>query len=322
MTISFHLWHQQAGTAIPSANMGIPGESCNAGAGLVWQDGLCLPKGLFDPPAGWVLDYLTPVLSIIVLIFLIQQSIKKGKPTWWLMIAIAAASTWWMETAGDWGQHLLYSPTFNHYHVDWAISAPHNPMWMPFTYAIYWAGHTWAILRLAQWYQKRHAGVSLGKAIMVFTVPLTFVWNIAVEGTAAYMGYWTYNPPIGPYLDMGRGFFPLMWPMLTMFIWPNLISWLVGLPEEQGLNQLEKFVGLGRWRATAATQLPAAKVGAMAVAGGGTASVAVARQGGMSFEALRLLAWIVVFNVTFFVALVVPLIGVRLLTNWGSFYLP
>lgn len=287
-----------------AAQIGPPGEACAAGEGTFWLDGRCLPSGIIDPPMPWVLNYLIPALAILVLVVLIRDSLRKGELTWWVLMCLASASTFWLETFGDWGQHLLYSPDFLHYSLDLPYTAPHNPAWMPFMYAVYWVLHTWAIIELARYYQSRHPGTSLGKAIIVFTVPLTFIWNIVVEGTAAYMGWWTYDPPIGPYLNMGRGNFPLMWPMLTMFIWPNLISWLVGAPDERGPNRLESLLPLSRFDVETHSD--------------GTLT---ARNAWLS-PVLRLASWIIVFNATFILCLIVPLLGLRLLTGWDSLYLP
>ncbi len=136
-----------------------------------------------------------------------------------------SAMTFWQETFGDWAQHLSYSPEFNHYTLTWKWAARHNPLWMPLMYAAYWVAHAWAILRLAQWYQRRRAArgrpVGLGVAIMALTIPVTWLWNFAIEGFAAYMGWWSYDPGIGPVIDMGRGNWPLLWPMTLMLGGPT-----------------------------------------------------------------------------------------------------
>lgn len=289
------------------AYLGVPGQVCAGGEGVYFIDGRCVPSGIVDPPLQGLLDGVIPAVAILILIGLIASSIRQRRMSWWLMISLAAASTFWLETFGDWGQHLLYSPNFTHYSVNLPMTAPHNPAWMPFMYAVYWVLHTWAILRLAQWFQKRRPGMSIGRAIIVFSVPLTFVWNIFVEGCAAYMGWWTYDPPIGPYLDMGRGNFPLLWPMLLMFTWPNLIAWLVGLPEEeQRLNRLERWFGFEkRLRA---------RVGDQAALDPGA--------GGWGLQLQRMMIWIAVFQITFILCFIIPDAGLRIVTGWDSFYLP
>lgn len=292
-----------AGLGSDEAYLGKPGEACANGEGLHWQDGRCVPQGLVDPPGECLLDTAVPCAALLILLYFIYRSVQEKRLTWWLMISLSAASTFWLETFGDWGQHLSYSPNFRHYSLPLPFTAPHNPAWMPFMYAVYWVLHTWAILRAAQWFQKRRPGTGIGVAILVFSVPLTFVWNILVEGYAAYMGWWTYDPPIGPYLDMGRGNFPLLWPMLLMFTWPNLISWLVGLPEERGFNRLERWSGFER-TLLARTGVPDPAAG------------------GWKMQLWRMLTWLVVFQVTFVLCFMVPLLSLRLVSGWHSFYLP
>lgn len=286
---------------------GVPGEPCAGGAGVHFADGRCVPSGIVDPPMQALLDWVIPAAAILILVGLVVSSVRQRRMTWWLMISLASASTFWLETFGDWGQHLLYSPNFLHYTLPLPMTAPHNPAWMPFMYAVYWVLHTWAILRVAQWFQGRRPGMGIGRAIILFSVPLTFLWNIFVEGTAAYMGWWTYDPPIGPYLDMGRGNFPLLWPMLLMFTWPNLIAWLVGLPEESGqLNRLERWFGFEqRLRAHFGDRAPP-EPGA----------------GGRGLQLQRLGIWIAAFQLTFILCLILPNAGLRLVTGWSSFYLP
>ena len=122
-----------------------------------WSDGRCVPEGLIDPPATWLLDYVIPSFAAIMVVVMVADAIRKRRLTWWLLISVCSAMTWWMETFGDWAQHLSYSPAFNHYTLTWKFTAPHNPMWMPMMYAVYWVAHAWAILRIAQWAGRRQA---------------------------------------------------------------------------------------------------------------------------------------------------------------------
>lgn len=335
-------------------------DGCPAG-GVRWQDGHCVPAGVADAAATWVLDYGVTAVGVVLLAAMLAQSVRQRTLTWTLMIAVASASTWWLETFGDWGQHLSYSPKFHHYTLTWWHSARHNPDWMPVMYAVYWVAHAWAVLRLASWWAARRPGRGLGRGILLLSVPLTFVWNLVVEGFAAYMGWWTYEPGFGPVLDMGRGNWPLLWPMLVMFGWINLIAWLVGLPEEHDrLNRLERWTGLGRlldrpgWhrdggsgevgtpdpalvtvgaagpgplppsaapsRVAAGSSAPAAASGLSPATASSTATALSA--GTARFQAVRLLVWLAVFNVTFLLTLDVPLVALRVITGHDSPYLP
>lgn len=285
--------------SVDSANL----EQCMDGAGLVWTDGTCVPRGVVDISQGaiWAFDVITPAIGAILLVLIIRDCIKVGGLTWSFMIAIASATCWWLETFGDWGQHLLYSPQLNHYILDWPFSAPHNPALMPLTYALYWWAHAWAILRLVQLLQKRWSGLSLGMGIVILSLPVTFIWNLIIEGAATYFGLWTYDPPIGPAIEWARGtYWPLTWPVFLMVGWINLIAWMIGLPEEQDrFNKLEKFMRIDRLAASANPM-----------------------EGGIGFQAIRLGAWIVFFNVTFALTLNLPLFLMRVGPGFHSPYLP
>jgi hypothetical protein len=95
------------------------GSACGP-AGIIWQDGTCLPAGIIkaDPIAVWIFEAGTPLLSAIIVAFLIYKSIRQKTLTWSILIALASASCWWLETKGDWSRHLLYSPVLSHYSLD------------------------------------------------------------------------------------------------------------------------------------------------------------------------------------------------------------
>jgi len=291
---------------------------------VVWDDGRCVPAGITRPFAPWLLDYALPVIAAVVVFLMVRTAVRQKKLTWMLMISVASASTWWLEAFGDWGQHLSYSPVFNHYVLTWTYTAPHNSLWMPLMYAVYWVAHAWAILKLAEWGNRRF-GWSLGRGIVFLSVPLTFVWNLVIEGFAAWAGWWTYDPGIGPVLDMGRGNWPLLWPMLLMFGWINLVSWMVGPPDEANrVNRLERLFRLDsllqrpRWHdAERVSPGEDARAGS-GVAVSTRAEVLDPAAGTVAFQVLRVLCWIVFFNVTFMLTLDIPLVALRLISGWDT----
>jgi hypothetical protein len=257
-----------------------------------------------------VFDVVTPALAAVLLAVIVWDCLRKRTLTWSFLIAIASATTWWLETFGDWAQHLLYSPVLRHYTLDWWYTAPHNPDLMPVTYALYWWAHAWAILRLAQWLRGKWPNLTLGQGILLLSAPVTFLWNLVIEGAATYLGWWTYDPPIGPALVWERGtYWPLTWPVFLMMGWINLIAWMVGLPEEQNrINRLERFFRLDRLLAKAGWSKVSGSSNPMA--------------GNWRFQSVRLLAWILYFNVTFALTLNLPLFLMRMIPGFHSDYLP
>lgn len=283
--------------------------------GVIWHDGRCLPRGIVSPNAVavWIFDTGVPLLAALIVAVLVYRSIKGRTLTWSVLIATSSASCWWLETFGDWAQHLLYSPVLKHGHLAWWCTTPHNPIFMPITYALYWWAHAWAILRLVQWAKTSMLPkLTLGQGIVLFSIAFTWAWNIAVEGPATWAGLWTYDPPIGPALEWARGtYWPILWPSLLMVGWINLIAWMVGLPEEQTrLNRIERLFGLG---------------GVLARSGWSRAadrSEGDPTRGTLKFQILRWLSWVVFFNVTFALTLVLPLFLVRMAFGLHSYFLP
>nr|WP_234898602.1 spirocyclase AveC family protein [Mycolicibacter kumamotonensis] len=107
-----------------------------------------------------------------------------------------------METIGDWGQMLFYSPAFTEHHLlEWLpLKTPNDPLFMPFAYAVYWGVHALLVLWLSQWVSARF-GWSMLKSMIVLAIPVNYAWDFLVEGTATAMGWWTYDPGIGRVLE-------------------------------------------------------------------------------------------------------------------------
>jgi hypothetical protein len=299
------------------------------------------PRGLAHPPAVYIYNVIIPVVGSLIILALALDSLRARRLTWAFLFVICSALTWWMETMGDWGQELVYSPALSHYHVSWLPwSTPNDPYFMPFTYAVYWTVHAWVVLtlagRLAEW---KH--MSLLKAVVILSVPVGVVWDLSVETLSAYFGWWTYNPGFGPEIIFAHGRQPLLWPLILLCIWPNFVAYMSGKPNGHGLNTLEKAFGLGRLvrpRAVPAAPTPAL-VGAAAPTGSTLAappSPTSPRQGLRAaggrdyqvigtrwrFELARFGAWMATFQLSFFVMLVIPLVSLRLITGHDSIYVP
>ena len=263
-----------------------------------------IPPALVDPPGVWVFDWVIPIAGSLVIALAVADSVRRRRPTWGLLFLVNSMAVCWMETVGDWGQDLVYSPAFAVHHLlGWLpLKTPNDPVFIPFAYAVYWTVHALAILWLGQLLVDRY-GWSMLKAIAVLAVPVNYTWDLLVEGTATAMGWWTYDPGIGPVLTWpSGGKITLLWTVGLMCGWPNVIAYWAGKPPVRGLNHIERFCGLGR----------------LTAAGPG-AELTVPR---WRFELARFGAWFAVFQVSFFVMLIVPLVGMRLLLGHHSPYAP
>jgi hypothetical protein len=287
----------------------------------------------------WFFNWVIPIAGGVFIVLAIADVVRRRRLTWGFLFLFNSMAVYWMETAGDWGQMLFYSPAFAEHHLlDWLpLKTPNDPLFMPFAYAIYWGVHALLVLWLSQWVSSRF-GWSMLKSMVVLAIPVNYVWDFVVEGTATAMGWWTYDPGIGPVLEWDSGGrITLLWTIGIMCTWPNLIAYWAGKPPIRGLNHLERFCRLDRFT-TPKKAIPAAELagdtdaGSLAVA---TKSATLTKQQEFDaylnydvtvsrwrFELMRLGAWFIGFQVTFAFLLVVPLVVLRAVTGAESPYIP
>ncbi|MCU1691097.1 MAG: conserved hypothetical rane protein [Frankiales bacterium] len=300
------------------------------------------PPALLHPTGTWVFDLVIPVVGGLILLAAVADSVRRRRLTWGFLFLASSLGVYWMETVGDWGQQLVYSPAFAQHHLlDWLPrKTPNDPAFMPFAYAVYWTVHALVVLYIGQLLQKRF-GWSLLKAVVVLSLPVNYAWDFFVEGIATKMGWWSYAPGIGPKIQWGGDAnITLLWTIGLMSVWPNLIAYWAGKPPVRTLNHLELFFRLDRFtrsRTDAATSVSSLSPSPGAVLLQDRIAVetpqskreqydalldyevTIAR---WRFEAYRLLAWFSVFQLSFFLLLIVPLVLMRWLTGVDSVYVP
>jgi hypothetical protein len=305
---------------------------------MVYAGGNLVPPSTLEPSGVWFFNWVIPIAGSVFIVLAVADAIRRRRLTWGFLFLFNSLAVYWMETMGDWGQMLFYSPAFAEHHLlEWLpLKTPNDPLFMPFAYAVYWGVHALLVLWLSQWVSARF-GWSLLKSMIVLAIPVNYLWDFTVEGTATAMGWWTYDPGIGPVLEWSNGGrITLLWTIGIMCIWPNLIAYWAGKPPVRGLNHLERFCRLERFTVSKTTPRDPALAD-----GGPFAGVAVATKPRQTkqqefddylnyevtiprwrFEAMRLGAWFIGFQVTFFLLLVLPLIMVRALTGAGSPFIP
>ncbi len=301
-----------------------------------------LPLATSHPSGMWFFNWVVPVIGTVFIMLAAADVVRRRRLTWGFLFLFNSLAVYWMETIGDWGQMLLYSPAFVRHHLlDWLpLKTPNDPLFMPFSYAVYWGFHALLILWLSQWVATR-LDWSLLKAMVVLAIPVNYAWDFLVEGTATAMGWWTYDPGIGPVLQWSSGTrITLLWTIGLMCLWPNLIAYWAGKPPIRGLNHLERFCRLDRFTKSKHPRHTMVS---------GTAAVTAAPSGlGLvtqpspltkqrefddflnyevtiprwRFELMRLGAWFVGFQISFFLLLIVPLVAMRTLTGADSAYVP
>jgi len=301
-----------------------------------------VPPALQDPSGVWFFNWVIPIVGGLIIVAAVADSVRRRRLTWGFLFLFSSLGVYWMETVGDWGQHLVYSPAFTEHHLlDWLpLKTPNDPLFMPFAYAVYWAVHALVVLWLGQWLRKV-TGWSMLTAVIVLAVPVNYGWDFLVEGVATAMGWWTYDPGVGPSVTWGNGgTLTLLWTIGLMSFWPNLIAYWAGKPPVHHLNHFERFFRLERFTVPKVPGVPAG-AGALPAAGRGSTALATVprvvstKQAAYDahlayevvgprwkFELARLAAWVVVFQVTFALMLVLPLVVMRAITGVDSIYVP
>ncbi|ODR16925.1 hypothetical protein BHQ19_30090 [Mycolicibacterium porcinum] len=291
----------------------------------------------------WFFNWAIPIFSLIVIALAVMDSVRRRRLTWGFLFLTNSMLVYWMETIGDWGQHLIFSPKFaRHTLLDWLpIKGPNNPIFMPFAYATYWTVHALIVLWLANYCVKRY-GWSLLKGCLVLSFPVNYGWNLLVEGfVMTRLGWETYDPGFGPHITWANGAqWTLVWTVGLMCVWPNVIAYWAGKPPVRGLNHIERFCGLARFtRPRTSASGPVGSGGSLSGTGASAATVVksapLVREAEYDsflnyevtiprwrFEVARFGAWCLVFQVSFFMMLIVPLVLMRVITGHDSIYAP
>lgn len=296
-----------------------------------------MPPALVDPSGTWFFNWVIPIVGGIVIALSVVDSLRRRRPTWGFLFLFNSMLVYWMESTGDWGQELIYSPTFARHHLlDWLpLKTPNDPLFMPFAYAVYWTVHALVVLWLSQLIAKRF-GWSMLKAILVLAIPVNYAWDFLVEGMAAAMGWWTYDPGMGPVLTFGNGGkITLLWTIGLMCFWPNLIAYWAGKPPVRGLNHFERFFRLDRFTRPKAGLSEFESVATSSNVIGTVAVLTSSKQQEYDdlldyvvtiprwkFETARFGAWFAVFQISFLTMLVIPLVVMRIITGHDSVYAP
>jgi hypothetical protein len=89
-----------------------------------------------------------------------------------------------METIGDWGQHLEYSPRFWRYSFfDWLpCKSVNDPIFVPFAYAVYWTGHSIMLMSLAPILQRYWTKLTLFQSVLILSLPLDYAFDNNYRG--------------------------------------------------------------------------------------------------------------------------------------------
>lgn len=223
------------------------------------------------------------IACALLFLWIILDTRKRGELKQASLCAIAGLSMFWQEFYADWGAYLLWSEEFHM--LPWGESkwtTPDKPWKTVAAYPVFMCLSISLMLLLCRtalkfWPQSNR------QLICFFTASITLIIiNTGLELAAvSSAGAWTYIEVFGPAIETSHGLQPLLYPNLPFGAWGGVICALILTSDIKGYPLFE---GIAR---------------------------AHKRQAGWRREAARALAWIVVWNISYWLILCTPLITMR-----------
>ena len=221
------------------------------------------------------------VVAVGILTVGVLQSVRAEKLSRLLLMAVAACTWFWQETYGDWGAYVLYSDKFLRYSWgDTPLSVPVRCWWFVPGYLVFYTSFFLAVIAAVGIARRRWPRTNPYVAAALLCFPGFYVFDLVWEGITTGLGYWTYLHTFGPALHIGNGTFPLLWPILEQVPFMILAAFALTWKNTEGEDVFEII-----------------------------ARSVIRRAPG---EIATLVSWIVVTNVGFFIATILPLISFSL----------
>jgi hypothetical protein len=149
------------------------------------------------------------------------------------------------------------------------------------------------MLALQKWARRRWPGVHPLVLSLITAGPVLIGFNLVMEYVSVKMlGLWTYVDTIGPVLRTDAGTMPLLYPNIPFGLFGAVTAFLIGWTNAEGRPRFEALI---------------AKPGFPQ---------------GIKRDALRAVAWILTFNVTYWLFLVTPTLVLRLTLGEPSALVP
>jgi hypothetical protein len=233
-----------------------------------------------DPAVPWLFETPSYVLWVVLACYFLLQARRNRQLSIAALTFLSATTMFWQEFYADWGAKLVYSPAFALIPIELPFTTPNKPWLMFASYGWYFV----AIFTLQVWLvnRLRHRNISLTFAVLMVSIPFFYLWDLLLEGTAVYMGWWTYVDIAQPMIMTARGALPLLHPIGTFTVYGTIMTLLLSQRDDTGRVRFEALGG-------AAAMMP-----------------------GPGREIRRLLTWIVVMNLVYALFLTLPCMLVRI----------
>lgn len=238
-------------------------------------------------PAKWF-ELVMSIACVVLMVWVVIDTRRRGELGLVGLLAIAGFSIFWQEFYADWGAYLLWS---SHYHMlPWGSTTwttPDKPAMNIWSYPVFMTAAFLSMLALQKWARRRWPGVHPLLLSLVTAGPVLIGFNVVMEYVSVEtFGLWTYVDTIGPVLHSDAGTMPLLYPNIPFGLFGAVTAFLIGWTNAEGRPRFEALL----------------------------AKPALTR--GVKRETLRALAWILTFNVTYWLFLITPMLIAREI--WGD----
>jgi hypothetical protein len=219
----------------------------------------------------WLVGFL------ILLAVIVVQMRGRATLNQTALLAIGGFSIWWQEPFTNWGPYLLYSPDFHL--IPWGSTwwtSPNKPWFLLISYPIFYVIVFSIMLAVMRRVIKTFPTISPVLLILVVAGPIFYASNYYLDSKSVEAGSWRYYDVFGPAEKVGGAYEPLVWPMIPFAIWGVVMCMLLLRRDAEGHPTFERVTRPGRYAP------------------------------GFPRESMRALAWAIVWNVTYWILLVMP----------------
>jgi len=234
------------------------------------------------------------VLFALLLAIIAFQMRKRDSLSFTALLMIGGLSICWQETYANWGPYLLYSPDYHL--IPWGSTwwtSPNKPWFLVLSYPVFMTFIFTIMVALIRWARRALPQVSPVLVTILLAAPLFYLNNFALDAASVKSGAWIYEDVIGPILPFSNGAFePLLWPALPFALFGTVMCFALLRQNEPGHPAFEAMLQPERLNA------------------------------GLPREAARAVAWIITWNVLYWVLLIMPVNMVREIWGPASRFVP
>ena len=250
-------------------------------------------KAMGDPINPWMMEtgsfWIWGGLAVLTAIWAIKD---KRMPLFGLVL-IAATSSFWQEFFGDWGAYLAWNPAFDRlpFWGEMAYTTPVKPLFIPFSWGWWFSISIPLLVLLVRWLHRKVPTMTMGTIAALTAFPLYLAYQLYVEGNSVASGWWTYDVVLGPAMNSEKGSLPLVFPVL-LGVWAAWFVVQLAKRDAQGFMPYEVRMGVP------------------------------AKAAGWPREIARVWVMVVVFQVSFFIVNIAPVLIGRALFGGPSVLVP